>query len=373
MYRGLTGQAGKAAGCLLLAGLLGSATPATAQTAAAAVTPPAPATAGTAVPQAMPLRLKMQTAFNPTLSVIGEAGRQFTATLKAISGGAFAIKILEAGRVASTPDLLDAVVEGSVDAAFTSPTYAAAKQPALALFAGVPFGPSPEEYIAWMYDGEGGRLHRDLYARLGVHALPCGIVGPEAGGWFRNEINTVADLKGLRLRYNGLGGEVIARLGATNVPTPAGELFFKLQQGKLDGAEFSMPSVDRALGFEKLGMIYYFPGWHQPAALVDFYMRKDRWEALDPSRRVQIETACRATVTWTLARQPGEQVRAMEYFRKAGVTVRAWRPDVLEAFRETSAAVIAEQAARDADYRATWESLSAFLDATRSWLKLGRP
>ena len=370
----LLSRLARLAGYLTVLTAFGAAPSALAQTSStASATVPAQAQTA-ATPQPLPpVRLKMQTAFNPVLSVIGEASRNFTATLKGLSGGTFAIKILEAGRVAPTADLLDAVVEQTVDAGFTSPIYAAAKQPALALFAGIPFGPSPEEYVAWLYDGDGARLHHDLYARLGVHAMPCGIIGPEAGGWFRNEINRVADLKGLRLRYNGIGGEVMNRLGATNVPTPAGDLFYTLQQGKLDGAEFSMPSVDRALGFEKLGMNYYFPGWHQPAALIDFYMRRDRWESLEPQRRVQLETACRATVAFTLARAPGEQVRALEYFRKAGVPIRTFPPEVLQAIRDAAAVVIAEQVAQDADYKAVWDNMSSFLAATRAWSKLGRP
>jgi TRAP-type mannitol/chloroaromatic compound transport system substrate-binding protein len=307
------------------------------------------------------------------LSVLGEATRQFAGTLRTISGGTTSIKILEAGWAAATPDLLDAVSDGTVDAAFTSPIYAAAKVPALALYAGVPFGPSADDYLAWLVDGEGGRLHRELYARLGVHAIPCGLVGSEAGGWFRNELNSVADFKGLRLRYNGVGGKIVEKLGAISVPTPPGELFFKLQQGKLDGTEFSMPSVDRAVGFDKLGLIYYFPGWHQPAAVLDFYMKKDKWDALNLVRRAQIETACRSTIAWTLARAPAEQVRAMEYFRNAGVTIRTWQPEVLDALRAAAADVIADEALHDPDYKIVWENMSAFLEGVRGWSKLSRP
>ncbi|TXL70378.1 TRAP transporter substrate-binding protein [Vineibacter terrae] len=318
-------------------------------------------------------KLRMQTAFNPGISVLGEASRQFTTAVKTMSAGMVSIKMLEAGAKAPTADLLDAVLNGDVDAAFTSPSYAAAKMPALLVFSSLPFGPTPEEYVAWMIAGEGGRFHHDLYDKLGVHAVMCGVAGSEAGGWFRNEMRSVADLKGLRVRYAGLAGEVLARFGAEIVTLQPGEVFYKLQQGKIDAAEFSMPSVDRALGFDKLSLIYYFPGWHQPASLIDFYMRKDKWEELPPERRALIETACRANVTWTLARAPVEQARAMEYFRKQGVVIRVWPASVMEAFRETSSDVLREQADKDPEFKAVLDDLRQFLDGPRAWKRLVRP
>jgi TRAP-type mannitol/chloroaromatic compound transport system substrate-binding protein len=318
-------------------------------------------------------RLRMQTAFNPGVSVLGEASRHFVTSLKAMSAGMVSIKMLEAGAKAPTPELLEAVLRGDVDAAFTSPSYAAHKAPALLLFASLPFGPTPDEYVAWMISGDGGRLHRELYEKLGVHAMMCGVAGSEAGGWFRTEMNSVADLKGVRVRYAGLAGEVLARFGAEIVTLQPGEVFYKLQQGKIDAAEFSMPSVDRALGFDKLSLIYYFPGWHQPASLIDFYMRKDKWDELPADRRALIETACRANVTWTLARAPAEQARAMEYFRKQGVTIRVWPASVIEAFRETSSDVLREHADKDPEFRAVLDNLRQFLDGPRAWKRLVRP
>lgn len=318
-------------------------------------------------------RLRMQTAFNPGLSVLGEGARHFVESLKATSNGSLKFKIVEAGGRVPSADLLDAVVGGELDAAFTWSGHAAAKLSALNLFASVPFGPSVEEYVAWMIDGGGDALHRELYDRLGVHAMMCGVMGPEAGGWFRSEITGVADLKGMRVRFTGLAAEVLQRFGAEIVSVPAGEVYHKLAQGKLDGAEFSMPSVDRALGLEKLGMLYYFPGWHQPASIIDFYMRKDRWEALSREQRAQIAMACQSTVLFTMARAPAEQARALAYFRKQGISLRFWAPSTLESFRETVADVMREHAEKDADFRRVWEHMRQYLDGPRAWQRLSRP
>ena len=332
-----------------------------------------PASAQQAPGEPQRVRLRMQTAFDPGLSVLGEGARHFVKAVKATSNGTLTLKIVEAGGRVPSTNLLDAVVGGELDAAFTWPGHAAAKLSALSLFASVPFGPSAGEYVGWMVDGGGGALHRELYGRLGVHAMMCGVMGPEAGGWFRSEISSVADLKGLRVRFTGLAGEVLQRFGAEVVNVPSGDVFNKLQSGMLDGAEFSMPSVDRALGLEKLGMLYYFPGWHQPASLIDFYMRKDRWEALSREQRAQIEMACQATVLFTMARAPAEQARALAYFRKQGISLRFWAPSTLESFRETAADVMREHAEKDADFRRVWDNMRQYLDGPRAWQRLSRP
>ena len=142
--------------------------------------------------------------------------------------------------------------------------------------------------------------------------------GAKGGGWFRADLNTPEDFKGVKLRYGKISGDVLARMGATLVPVPAGEFFYQLQQGKVDGGEMSTPAMDAALGFDKLGLPYYMPGWQQPSAVIDFLMRKDKWEALPAAQRAQIETACRANIAWMLSRSPHTQALALEKLRAVG-------------------------------------------------------
>ena len=274
--------------------------------------------------------IAMQTAFNPALPGSGEGVRIFTRTVKHMSGGALAIKIVEPGRVAPTADMLDAVVAGDLEAAFTWSGYAAAKAPVFGVFATVPFGPGPEDMTSWMLEGDGSRIHREAYEKLGVTGIPCGIQGPKGGGWFRSDLNTVADFKGQRLRFGRYAGEIVSRLGATLVPLPPGEFFYQLQQGKVDGGEMSTPAIDAALGFDKLGLPYYMPGWQQPSAVLDFLMRKDKWEALPAALRAQIETACRANIAWMLSRSPHMQGLALEKLKASGVVIKQWSPELHE-------------------------------------------
>jgi len=316
--------------------------------------------------------IHMQTAFNPGLPGSGEGVRVFTRTVKQMSDGQLAIKIVEPGRIAPTADMLDAVVAGDLEAAFTWSGYAASKSAVFGVFATVPFGPGPEDMVSWMLDGDGSRIHRDAYEKLGVAATPCGIQGAKGGGWFRGEFNTVADFKGQRLRYGRFASDVVAKLGATVVPLPPGEFFYQLQQGKVDGGEMSTPAIDAALGFEKLGLPYYMPGWQQPSAVLDFMMRKDKWEALAPSLRIQIETACRANIAWMLGRSPHLQGVALEKLKAAKVAIKQWSPELMRVFRDKSEIVLKEQAERDADFAAALANQRTFVGESRDWRRLSR-
>lgn len=316
--------------------------------------------------------IHMQTAFNPALPGSGEGVRIFTRTVKHMSGGTLAIKIVEPGRIAPTADMLDAIIAGDLEAAFTWSGYAASKAAVFGVFATVPFGPGPEDMTSWMLEGDGSRIHREAYEKLGVVGIPCGIQGAKGGGWFRTELNTVADFKGQRLRFGRFAGEVMARLGATNVPLPPGEFFYKLQQGTVDGGEMSTPAIDAALGFDKLGLPYYMPGWQQPSAVLDFLMRKDKWETLPPMLRIQVETACRANIAWMLSRSPHLQGQAMEKLKASGVVIKEWSPELLKVFRAKSEIVLKEQAERDPDFAAALANQRAFIGQSIDWRKMSR-
>lgn len=316
--------------------------------------------------------LHMQTAFNPNLPGAGEGVRTFTKSIKHMSGGALVVKMLEPGRVVPTPGMLDAVISGDLEAAYTWSGYAASKSSVFQLFATVPFGPGPEDLTSWVLDGEGGRVHREAYEKLGVVGVPCGIQGPKGGGWFRGDLNTVADLKGARLRFGKLAGEVVTRLGGTQVPMPSGDFFWQLQQGRVDGGEMSTPAIDAALGFDKLGLTYYMPGWHQPSALLDFLMRKDHWEALSPADRAQITTACRANMAWMLGRSPHLQAVALDKLRKAGIVMKSWSPELLDAFRRQTQVVLKELADQDPEFAAAWANLQEFTAQSATWHSLSK-
>lgn len=319
------------------------------------------------------VRLSLQTAFNPSLSVIGEASKHFADTVTAMSGGTIEIRFYEAGKLVPTFEMFDAVKGGTLDASYGWPGYIMGKVPAMTLFGAVPFGPTTEEYLAWILEGNGQKLFQEIYAKHGLHGMICGLIGPEAAGWFRREITKPEDFKGLKVRYAGLGGEVLAKLGASITVVPAGDIFPNLEKGVIDGTEFSMPSVDKNLGFYKVAKYYYFPGWHQPASTGEFFMRKDKWDKLSPQHKAIIEGACKANMAWEIARGIGEQAAALEFYAKEGVQIAKWPPEVMAALKKATDEVMAEQAAKDADFKRVWEDMQAFVAKARHWAKLGTP
>jgi TRAP-type mannitol/chloroaromatic compound transport system substrate-binding protein len=316
--------------------------------------------------------IQMQTAFNPGLPGAGEGVRSFTKTLKHMSAGALAVKIVEPGRIAPTKDMLDAIVAGDLEAAFTWSGYAISKAPVFGLFGTVPFGPGPSVMSSWLLDGNGGKFHHDAYDRLGVAGMPCGVQGSKGGGWFRADLNTPEDFKGVKLRYGKISGDVITKMGATLAPLAAGDFFYHLQQGKVDGGEMSTPAMDAALGFDKLGLPYYMPGWQQPSAVIDFLMRKDKWEGLPAAQRAQIETACRANIALMLSRSPHTQALALEKLRASGVVIKPWSPSILQAFRKNADLVLKERAEMDAEFAAAWADQKKYVAQGMDWRTMSR-
>jgi len=262
---------------------------------------------------------------------------------------------------------VEAVKDGTIDASFGWPGYLRRGTPAMALFGSLPFGPNVDELVAWMLHGGGEGLLQELYARDGLHALMCGVMGPEAGGWSRREITSLADLKDMKIRFSGLGGEVIARLGADVQELATGEVFWAFDRADIDAAELSMPSVDREFGLHKLAKFYYFPGWHQPAAVIDFVIAKDKWLALPERTRAVIETACRANITWQMSRAVSEQFAALEFYRRDGVSIRRWPEDIMRAAVLATEQVMAGESERDADFKRIWQDLHSYLTHVRDW------
>ncbi|MEO1309305.1 MAG: C4-dicarboxylate ABC transporter, partial [Pseudomonadota bacterium] len=193
-------------------------------------------------------------------------------------------------------EALDAVSNGSVDAAYTTSGYWQGKMAAAGLFAAVPFGPEPGEALAWMLYDDGLTLMREMYETNGynVHVMLCGTYAPETSGWFKNEIASLEDLQGLNMRFFGLGAEVMQKLGVSTSLLAGGDIFPALERGAIDATEFSMPIVDANLGFYQIAKYNYFPGWHQPATLFELLINKDRWDDLDDVSKKQIEIACMA-------------------------------------------------------------------------------
>ena len=225
------------------------------------------------------IRWQLASGYPSSMIQLGTMGVTLTKKLHRVSGGNIDIKFNEPGAIVPALQIFDAVSNGSVEVAWSSAGLYTGKDIAFAMFSAVPFGPEVGEYLAWLYYGGGLQLWDELYHSYNVHAVPCGVTPPEASGWFRKEIKTLDDLKGLKMRFFGLGARAMEKLGVSTQLIPGGEIMPALQFGTIDATEFAMPAVDLNLGFYQVAKHYYFPGWHQPATLYALFIHKKNWDA----------------------------------------------------------------------------------------------
>lgn len=317
------------------------------------------------------VRWKMGSAFPSKLVQLGSLGVSLSKKLERISGGDIRIQFFEPNALVPPLEMFDAISAGSLDAAWSTPGYWFGKEQSLALFAAVPFGPSAGEYLAWIYYGGGHQLMDEIYAKHNIKSVMCGVIAPEASGWFRKEIKSVDDLKGLKMRFFGLGAKVMERVGVSTQLIAGGDIYPALERGSIDATEFSMPAIDLDLGFYQIAKHYYFPGWHQQATLFDLMMNKDKWDALSDVQKAQIEIACGDNIREGLAEGEAIQGKAIAELKSKGVTIHRWSPEVLGTLESAWNEVAGELAAEDANFKKAWDSLQAFRAEYAGWKDIG--
>ncbi|KZK90340.1 Monocarboxylate 2-oxoacid-binding periplasmic protein precursor [Pseudovibrio sp. Ad46] len=316
------------------------------------------------------LLLKTPIAFSTSLPGLGSPIPRVADQLKLMSGGTIKMKVYEPGKLVPPFEILDAVSSGKINSGYTTAGYWAGKIPAAPLFSAVPFGPEAGEYAAWLYYGNGLSLYQEMYDQAGynVKVMPCAIIAPETSGWFAKEINSPEDLKGLKMRFFGLGGKVMQKLGVATSLLPGGEIFPALEKGAIDATEFSMPAIDARLGFHKLVKYNYFPGWHQQATVFELLINKDVWNKASDTHKAIIENACKASVTDSFAEGEAIQHEALlDNVNNNGVQIKQWSPEMLDVFRSTWNDVAQEEAANDAFFAKVLTDLNQFRDSYKIW------
>ena len=313
--------------------------------------------------------IEMTSAFGQNLPILGTAAVDFTNRINAISSEV-EFELFDPGKLVPTLEALDAVSNGSVDAAFTTAGYWQGKINAASIFSAVPFGPEAGEFMGWVLYDDGAKYWQQMYDDNGynVHAMPCGVIAPETSGWFKNEINSVEDLQGLNMRFFGLGAKAMQRLGVSTSLLAGGDIFPALERGAIDATEFSMPRIDARLGFHKIAKYNYFPGWHQPSTLFELLINNDVWDEIGETGRAQIETACLATFATTLAEGEATNYAAMvDNVENNGVIIKQWSPEMLEAFQNAWNEVVAELAEGDAFFQEVWNDLQDYRAGYKVW------
>ncbi len=319
------------------------------------------------------LRWRISSAFGTHLPALGENVVEVARRLAVASDGRIAFTIDDPDEVVPAFAIVDAVRRRKIPAGYTWLGYEEGRLPASALFGAVPFGMTPWEYMAWWEGGGGRELAQGLYRPLGVEPILCGLIGPETAGWFREPIETPEDLRGLKIRFAGLGGQALQSLGAAVTMLPGGELFQALEKGAIDATEFSLPEVDARLGFDRVAKYNYFPGWHQPHTAFHLVIHGPTWNALPEATRALIELACGDGVTRNFARAEAAQGAVLRAFETQGVTTRALSPVLLTALEGASQRVLDDAARRDADFARILAHQRAFHAEYARWQRLAYP
>ncbi|MFC3228128.1 TRAP transporter substrate-binding protein [Marinibaculum pumilum] len=331
------------------------------------------AMAGAAIAPASaePVRLKMASTYPSSLTQLGTLGKILEKNVNTASGGEIEIKFFEPGALVPALEVFDAIKNGSVDAGWSTPGYWQGKEPALALFAAVPFGPSAGEYGGWLLTGGGEDLMNEIYHKHNIHSLICGVIAPEASGWFREPVENLDQLKGKKMRFFGLGARVMQKLGVDTQLLAAADIYPALERGTIDATEFSQPAIDLNLGFYQVAKHYYFPGWHQQSTSFELMINKEKWDAMTEQQQALLTMACRANYALGMAEGEAIQGAALKELESKGVTLHRWPPEILAQYEAAWNEVAAELAAEDASFKKAWDSLQAYRSDYERWGELG--
>ncbi|TDJ30709.1 MAG: TRAP transporter substrate-binding protein [Gammaproteobacteria bacterium] len=319
-------------------------------------------------------RWRMVTSWPPNFPGHGVSAIRLARRLGELTGGRLDIEVFAANELVPALEVLDAVSRGAIQLGHSAPIYWRGQIPAAQLFGSVPFGMTPDAFNAWLFHGGGLELWREAYAGHDIIPFPAGNTGPQMGGWFNREINSLADLKGLKMRIPGLGGEVMRRAGVLTVNLPLAEIFTALQTGAIDATEWVGPYNDMAIGLHQAARYYYYPGWQEPSGALELLVSKPAYETLSAELQYAVETACIAENSYLLAEFNTRNHDALKTLTEEHqVELRRFPDDVLEALQRYSLEILDELAASDpmaARVYASYRSFSAKIDP---WLRISLP
>ena len=311
---------------------------------------------------------KMVTTWPKNFPGLGTGANRLAEMINAMSNGRIQVKVYGAGELVGALEIFDAVSRGTAEMGHGAAYYWKGKSTAAQFFASVPFGMTAQEMNSWLYHGGGMELWEEVYDKFGLVPGAAGNTGVRMGGWFNKEINSVDDLKGLKMRIPGLGGEVLKRAGGTPVLLPGGEIFSSLQSGTIDATEWVGPYNDMAFGLHKAAKYYYYPGWHEPGSTLECFINKEAFQALPEDLQVIVRSALRVANQDMLAEFTMKNNQALDQLvNKHGVELRNFPDDVLLKLRTLSDEVVAEEAQKDEISRKVYESFTAFRDQVQQW------
>ena len=310
---------------------------------------------------------RLASSFPRSLDTIYGSAEVLAERVEALSEGRFRIRCYPGGEIVPSVQVMDAAQQGTVQVGHTASYYFIGKNPALAFDSCVPFGLTSRQQTAWLIEGGGLELMRGVFADFNLTTFLAGNTGTQMGGWFKRPIDSAEDLKGLRMRIPGLGGQVMDRLGVTVQLLAGGEIYPALERGVIDATEWVGPYDDEKLGFHKIAKYYYYPGWWEPGPSLSYHVNLDAWAKLPKGYREIFASAASESATVMQARYDQRNPAALVRLVAAGVEMRPFSDDLMRAARAASLEMLEEYAAGDHTYRTIYESWKQARSAAYRW------
>jgi len=328
----------------------------------------ATAVAKPAIAQSMPeLRWRLTSSFPKSLDTLYGGSEVFAKAVAEATDNKFHIQVFAAGEIVPGLSALDAAQSGGVEMCHTASYYYFGKDPTFAFGTAVPFGPNARMQNSWWLFGGGAELMNEFYKKFNIYALVAGNTGCQMGGWFRKEINAVADLQGLKFRIGGFAGTVLAKLGVVAQQIAGGDIYPALEKGTIDGAEWVGPYDDEKLGFQKIAPYYYYPGWWEGQGMTHYFFNLGKWNALTPSYQSILRSAASRSNEWMLAKYDTVNPAALRRLLSGGTQLRAFSPAIMDACLKAAFEVYADVSAKNVDFKKVWESMLAFRNEQYLW------
>jgi TRAP-type mannitol/chloroaromatic compound transport system substrate-binding protein len=315
------------------------------------------------------LRWRLASSFPKSLDTIFGAAEVFAAKVKAMSGGKFEVSVHAAGELMPAFGVVDGVQQGTIEVAHTAPYYFFGKSEVFALGCAIPFGLNSRQMTAWMVEGNGLKLMREFYAKYNMLNFPGGNTGAQMGGWYRKEIKTVADIKGLKFRVGGFAGKVIERMGGVPQNIPGGEIYQALEKGTLDAAEWVGPYDDLKLGFAKVAPNYYYPGWWEGGPQLDFFINDKAFNGLSSENKAIVEAAAAEAHIAMQARYDARNPAALKQLVAQGTKLRPFSNQIMSAAFKESMAVYDELNAKNPDWKKIYADYAKFRADQNLWFR----
>ena len=315
------------------------------------------------------VRWRIASSFPKSLDTIFGGAETFAKQVKAMSGGKFDVSVHAAGELMPPLGVVDAVQQGSIEACHTAPYYFFGKNEAFGLGCAIPFGLNSRQMSAWMFEGNGLKLMREFYAGYNIVNFPCGNTGAQMGGWFRKEIKSLADIKGLKFRIGGFGGKVIEKLGGIPQNIPGGEIYPALEKGTIDAAEWVGPYDDQKLGFNKVAPYYYYPGWWEGGPQLDLFVNQKAWDALSPENKAIVESATAHAHVVMQARYDALNPGALKQLVGSGTKLRAFPQDMMNEAFKAAMALYNDLSAKNPQWNKIYADFSKFRAEQNVWFR----